>query len=160
MLRPVRPPVAPAAAALAAAALVAGCGSGPSDEQLVARTVNAFARASAAHDYATLCSRILAPSLVSQVTQIGLPCEKALQRGLGNVRDPRVTVGAVQVTGDRASAEVRSSAEGETPSQDTVELVRVGGRWRISSSTTTRSSPWRIAGSGWSPARPGSRRAR
>ena len=129
-----RPPVAPAAAALAAAALVAGgCGSGPSDEQLVARTVNAFARASAAHDYATLCSRILAPSLVSQVTQIGLPCRKALERGLGNVRDPRLSIGAITVDGNRASVEVHTSAANQKPSSDTLQLVRVRGAWRIAS---------------------------
>ena len=133
MLRPVRPPVAPAAAALAAAALVAGCGSGPSDEQLVARTVNAFARASAAHDYATLCSRILAPSLVSQVTQIGLPCPKALEKGLGDVRDPRLSIGAITVDGDRAHVEVRTSAAGQKPSSDTLQLVKVRGSWRIAS---------------------------
>ena len=35
--------------------------------------------------------------------------------------------------GDTATAEVRSSAEGQRPSEDTVELVRVDGRWRIAS---------------------------
>ena len=133
MLRPVRPPVAPAAAALAAAALAAGCGSGPTDEQRVARTVNAFARASAAHDYATLCARILAPSLVSQVTQIGLPCPKALERGLGKVRDPRLSIGAITVDGDRARVQVRTSATGQKPSSDTLQLVQVRGAWRIAS---------------------------
>jgi hypothetical protein len=133
MLRPVRPPVAPAAAALAAAALVAGCGSGPTDEQQVARTVSAFARASAAHDYAKLCSRILAPSLISQVTQIGLPCRQALARGLGGVRDPRLSIGAITVDGDRAHVQVRTSAAGQKPSSDTLQLVRVHGAWRIAS---------------------------
>jgi Putative lumazine-binding len=133
MLRPVRPPVAPAAAALAAAALVSGCGSGPTDEQQVARTVKAFAGASAAHDYATLCSRILAPSLISQVTQIGLPCEKALERGLGKVRDPRLSIGAITVDGSRAHVQVRTSAAGQKPSSDTLQLVKVGGSWRIAS---------------------------
>jgi hypothetical protein len=133
MLRPVRPPVAPAAAALAAAALAAGCGGGPTDEQQVARTVNAFARASAAHDYATLCSRILAPALVSQVTQIGLPCPKALEKGLGSVRDPRLSIGAITVSGDHASVQVRTSAAGQKPSSDTLRLVRVRGAWRIAS---------------------------
>jgi hypothetical protein len=133
MLRLVRPPVAPAAAALAAAALVAGCGSGPSDQDQVARTVNEFARASAGHDYATLCSRILAPSLISQVTQIGLPCEKALRRGLGNVRDARLSIGAITVDGDRARVQVRTSAAGQKPSSDTLQLAKVRGSWRIAS---------------------------
>jgi hypothetical protein len=133
MLRPVRRPVAPAAAALAAAALLAGCGSGPSDEQEVAATVRAFARAGAGHDYAALCERILAPALVRQVTSIGLPCRQALARGLGHVRDPELAIGAITVDGDRASAEVRTSAANQKPSEDTLQLMRVRGSWRIAS---------------------------
>jgi Putative lumazine-binding len=129
----VRPPVAPAVAALAAAMAVAGCGGGPTDEQQVARTVNAFARASAAHDYGTLCDRILAPELISQVTQIGLPCEKALKRGLGDVRDPTLSIGAITVDGDHATAQVRTSAAGQKPSSDTLQLVKVRGAWRVAS---------------------------
>ena len=49
------------------------------------------------------------------------------------MQDPRLTVGTVSVDGDRATAEVRSSAAGEAPSQDTLELVRVGDGWRIAS---------------------------
>lgn len=133
MLRPVRPPVAPAVAAVAVAALVAGCGGGPSDEQRVAATVRAFSHAAGARDYATLCSRILAPSLVSDVSSIGLPCEKALQRALGRVRDPQLSIGAITVTGDRAAVEVHTSAANEKPSTDTLQLVRVHGSWRIAS---------------------------
>jgi hypothetical protein len=119
---------------VALALLTAGCGStGPTDEQLVARTVGAFSRATAAKDYGSLCSRILAPSLIDKVTQIGLPCEQALKKGLGDVRDPRLTVGKITVSGDGASAEIRTSATGQAPSRDTLRLERVGGAWRISS---------------------------
>jgi Putative lumazine-binding len=128
----VRPPVAPVAA-LAAAALLAGCGSGPGDEQRVAATVRAFSRAAEARDYTTLCDRILAPALVSDVTSIGLPCPKALERGLGKVRDPRLSIGAITVAGDRASVEVHTSAANQKPSSDTLQLVRVHGSWRIAS---------------------------
>jgi hypothetical protein len=133
MLRPVRPPVASAAAALAAVVALSGCGGGPSDEQRVARTVQAFSRAAAARDYATLCDRILAPALVSQVTSIGLPCEKALARGLGGVRDPRLSIGAITVDGDRANVQVHTSAANQKPSSDTLQLVRVHDAWRIAS---------------------------
>jgi hypothetical protein len=121
------------AMALTAVAL-AGCGSsGPTDEQLVARTVTAFGQATARKDYAALCRRILAPSLVEKVTQIGLPCEKALAKGLGRVRSPRLAIGAITVDGDRATAQVRSSAANEAPSKDTLQLQRVGGSWRVAS---------------------------
>jgi hypothetical protein len=119
---------------VAVAAALAGCGQGgPSDQDLVARTVNAFGRATAAKDYATLCNQLLSPSLVQKVEQVGLPCERALRKALGGVRDPRLTIGRITVNGDRASAEIRTSASGQAPSSDTLELERVKGAWRIAS---------------------------
>jgi len=67
------------------------------------------------------------------VEQIGLPCETALEKGFEDVRGPRISVGAVTVDGDAATAQVRSSAEGQEPSEDTVRLVRVDDAWRIAS---------------------------
>ena len=129
MLRPVR------YLALALALLIlAGCGEqGPTPEEQVRATVTEFGRATAAKDYATLCERILAPSLVEEVESIGLPCARALRRGLGAVEDPRLTIGRVEVREDQATAEVRTSAAGEEPSQDTLRLVNLDGAWRISS---------------------------
>jgi hypothetical protein len=133
MLRAVRRSRIALAVPIAALAL-AGCGSGgPTDEQLVARAVTAFGRATAAKDYRVLCDRILAPSLIEQVTSIGLPCEKALERGLGGVQAPRLTLGAVTVDGDNATAEVRTAAANQAPSRDTLRLERVHGAWRVAS---------------------------
>ena len=111
-----------------------GCGGrrGPTEEQRVRDVLATFARATEQRDYAKLCSDVLAPKLLSGLQQIGLPCETALQRSLGSVRNPRLTVGAVAVKGDSASAEVRTSADGQEPSSDTVRLVKVEGAWRIS----------------------------
>ena len=129
MLRPVRY-LAPALALL----ILAGCGEqGPTPEEQVRATVTEFSRATAAKDYTALCDHILAPSLIEEVESIGLPCERALQRGLGEVEDPRLTIGRVEVRDDRASAEVRTSAAGEEPSQDTLRLVNLDGTWKISS---------------------------
>jgi hypothetical protein len=114
--------------------VLAGCGdAGPTPEEQVRTTVGDFGRATAAKDYGRLCDEILAPQLVDKVTQVGLPCETALRRGLGRVRDPHLTIGRVQVDGDRASAEIRTSAAGEQPSKDTLKLVNVNGTWKISS---------------------------
>jgi predicted small lipoprotein YifL len=129
MLRPVR-----YLAAVLALALLAGCGDpGPTPEEQVRSTVSEFGRATVAKDYRALCDDILAPALVEQVTSIGLPCEVALKQGLGAVRDPRLTIGRVQVDGKTASVEVRTSAAGEQPSQDTLKLLNVDGTWKISS---------------------------
>jgi hypothetical protein len=135
MLRPVAPRLP--AVALLAALVLAGCGdSGPTDEQQIRTTLDQFAQATAAQDYPALCQRILAPKLVDTLEQIGLPCEAALRRGFEGVKQPQISVGDVSVDGDSAKAQVRSSAEGQKPSQDTVELDRVNGQWRISSLTT------------------------
>ena len=131
MLRPValRPPLL-----LLALCVLVGCGdSGPSAEEQVRATLAEFGRATGAGDYGALCDRILAPKLVDTVEQIGLPCEQALAKGFEDVREPQISVGTVTVKDDTASAQVRSSAAGQPPSEDTVDLVRVGDSWRIQS---------------------------
>ena len=120
------------AAALCAA--VAGCGdSGPSDEEQVRATLDEFGRATSAKDYQALCDRVFAKQLTDKLTQVGLPCEVAMQQSFEDVQDPRLTIGKITVDEDTAKAEVRTSAKGQQPSQDTVTLRRVGDGWRISS---------------------------
>ena len=117
--------------------VLSGCGENePTDEEQVRTTLTAFSRATAAKDYQALCDKLLAPSLISDLKKIGLPCEIALQQGLGDVRQPRLIVGQVTVKGKTAVAEVRTTAEGEAPSKDTVELERTDAGWRIASLST------------------------
>ncbi len=130
MLRPVRRPIV---AVLAVSGVLSGCGDGPSDTQRVHDVVEAFGQASAAKDYQRLCDDLLAPKLVSEVESTGLPCELALKQGLGDVSSPKLTIGTIRVNGDAATADVQSSAEGEEPSRDTLQLVRVNDSWRIAS---------------------------
>jgi hypothetical protein len=122
-----------AAFALVAALLLAGCGGGPSDEEKVRQTLDDFGKATQSKDYQALCDRILAPKLIDKLKQVGLPCEVALQQSLGNVEDPRIVVGKITISDHLAKAQVRTSASGQKPSQDTVELVPVDDSWRISS---------------------------
>lgn len=118
--------------AVLAAVLIAGCGAGPSDEEKVRQTLDDFGKATSAKDYQALCDHILAPTLIEKLKQVGLPCEVALQQSLGDVKDPSITVGKITVTDKVAKAEVRTSASGQQPSQDTIELVPDGDTWRIS----------------------------
>ena len=123
-------------AAAVAAALLAGCGeSEPTAEEQVRQTLDEFGRATAAKDYQALCDRVFSPELVKKLSQVGLPCEIAMQRSFGDVQNPRLTIGKITVAPDesRAIAEVRTSATGQTPSQDRVELVPVKAGWRVSS---------------------------
>ena len=124
-----------AVAALAAAAALAGCGGGPSTQEQVRQTLDEFGRATAAKDYQALCDRVFAPELITKLTEVGLPCEVAMQRSFEDVENPRLTIGRITVAENEksAKAEVRSSATGQAPSRDTVTLVPVDDGWRVSS---------------------------
>ena len=121
---------------LAAAALMlalGGCGSGPSDTEQVRSVVLDFGRATAAKDYQRLCDDLLAPKLLDQIKQVGLPCEVALRKGLGDVKDPKLTLGRIAVHGDSATADIRTSARGQQPARVMLKLTKVGDRWKIAS---------------------------
>jgi hypothetical protein len=130
MLRPVRRPTA---ALLGLLVALSGCGGGPSDVDQVRVVVEGFGEATKAKDYQRLCDDLLSPKLVEEVERVGLPCEVALRQGLGEVRSPELTIGRIEVKGDNATADVRSSAAGEPPSRDVLELIRVADAWRIAS---------------------------
>lgn len=116
------------------AAIAAGCGGrAPSDEEQVRDKLAELARATEDKDYKTLCTRVLSSDVLEGITQIGLPCEVALRNALGDVEDPQLTVGKVTVNGDRATADVRTTAAGQQPSRDRVTLVKVAQGWRVSS---------------------------
>jgi hypothetical protein len=127
-------------AALAVACAVAGVGCG-SDSEKATKTseteargvVERFGTATARRDYQTICDELLADNLVKKVEDVGLPCEIAFEKGVGSVKNPRIEVRQVKVQGNRALVSVRSTARGETPSDDAVQLVREGDEWRIAS---------------------------
>jgi hypothetical protein len=110
--------------------LVAGCGGG-GEQQAVRDTLARLQQATARHDYATLCNRVFTARLVETLTQRGLPCERALSIGLGNVRQPRLEIQRVSVKGNQAQATVRSTATGELPATDLVQLVKQPDGWRV-----------------------------
>lgn len=120
------------AAAVVLAAVLAGCGeTTPTYEQQVVSTLTRFDRATAQRDYRTICDELLTPELLEDIRSVGLPCAVALREALEEVRDPSMSVGQVAITGPRATADVRTSATGQAPSSDVVQLVRVDGGWRI-----------------------------
>jgi hypothetical protein len=111
--------------------LAGGAACGETDEDQVRATLQRFEQATAEKDYRTLCSDVLARELVQRLNKVGLPCELALQKGLGGVFQPGLNVEKVRVSGDTAFARVIASAIGENPSRETIKLTREDGDWRV-----------------------------
>lgn len=116
----------------AVALLAAGCGK-RSPEAEVRSTVEAFAAATAERDYQALCDTYFATSLVSGLERAGLPCEAAIRPAISATRDPTLEIRSIEVDGDRAKVAVHTTAAGQSPSDDTLALIREKGRWRIAS---------------------------
>ncbi len=116
-----------------ALALGACGGGGRSDDQKVRDSLAHFEQAAKDGDFKELCNDVLSPRLTKLMAEHGLPCQVALQRGLGGVLQPSIDVEKVKVKGDVALALVTTTAVGEKPSQDTIRLVRDGDGWRVDS---------------------------
>lgn len=123
-------------------ALLPGCGGGGTDPQAEVRAVvQRFGQATAKKDYQQICDRLVARTLSDQVEEVGLPCELAFKRGLDAVRDPRLTIKAVRVRAAHAFADVHSTAANQQASDDTLELTRERGGWRIASLDSKAAGP-------------------
>ena len=125
--------------ATVALAVLAGCGSSPEDQ--VRSTLSGFADATAKRDYQSLCDDYFSPALVDQVEQAGLPCEAAIRPEISATKKPKLEVRSVDVNGDRALAKVHTSAANQPPSDDTIQLLKVKGKWRIASLAETGPQP-------------------
>ena len=127
-------PISAPAAAIALTVSLAACGGKPaSDASQVRDLLNKLAKATVARDYRALCDDVLARSLVEEVEKAGVPCPDALRAGLGGVRNPRLKIVRVKVTGKRAVATVHTTATGQKASDDRVSLVKGDDGWRVAS---------------------------
>jgi hypothetical protein len=131
-LAAVRRPAIAVAAVLSLA--LAGCGgdSGTTPEDAVRDVVTKFGTASARKDYQTICDRLIARSLSDNVEEFGLPCELAFKQGLDAVQGAKLVIRRLTVKGDHAQVVVHTTAANQPPSDDTLQLTRIGGQWRIS----------------------------
>ena len=116
--------------------VLAGCGSSaakPFPPDLEARAVaERYGYAVKSQAWGTICREYLAPRLRANVEQLGVPCEQALARALGDVRAPTLEVVSSRVSGAVALVRVRTGAEGQKESIDVLEVVRQrDGSWRI-----------------------------
>ena len=118
-------------ALVASAILASGCGTSESDQ--VRAKVEQFLRAAQRKDYKTLCSQVLAPSLLSRFVSVNLPCEEGLRIALAGVENPTLAIGRISVNGSHASAITLTGASGQQSSLDAIQLVKTASGWRVQS---------------------------
>jgi hypothetical protein len=121
---------------LGSALALAGCGASAREE--VQAKVEQFAHATAAGDYHTLCTQVLAPDLVAHLTAAGLSCDRAMKIFVQSVQNPTVSVSKVTVNGARASAIVLATATGQSASLESIQLIRTKHGWRLDSLAAPR----------------------
>lgn len=126
--------------AVAAAVALAGCDRGGSDEdpeaiagapRQVADAVTRLDAATRRGEYAQICDELFTRSARRRAG--GPDCAELLRSATEDVRRPRVRLLSISVKGDRAQARVRTRAAGERSVDETIELVRERGRYRIAS---------------------------
>ncbi|MGI8507257.1 MAG: hypothetical protein ACR2MK_10750, partial [Solirubrobacteraceae bacterium] len=116
---------------LVSAYALVGCGASPRDE--VQAKVEQFAHATAARDSATLCQEVLAPDLVTHLTDAGLSCQQAMRIFVDSVSKPTLTVSRITVKGASASVVVLTAASGQPTSLESIQLIDTKHGWRLDS---------------------------
>ena len=116
--------------ALALLALLASA-CGRSEERDVRAALEGLDDAIAKRDYQRLCDDVFSEKLIEEVER-SVPCEIALKNSeIATIKQPKLEIKRIKIDGKSASADVRTSAQGQKPSDDTVKLVKEGGDWRI-----------------------------
>jgi hypothetical protein len=114
-----------------AACLLGGCGT--SDRDLVRAKVDQFLKATASKDYATLCHQVLGPALLAHLSAGGIKCEQAMQIALSGLQSPSLSIGRIDIKGDKASVITLTAAVHQQASIDAIELTKTGSGWRVQS---------------------------
>lgn len=98
----------------------------------VRRTLERYAAAVRAGDARTICTELLAPSVLATVEAAGGDCERDLiaDRIAEGGRGYRIVVRSVRVVGDRATA-ATEVVETDGPRAGVQRLERSGGDWRL-----------------------------
>jgi hypothetical protein len=126
---------------------LAGCGAdtedgdtGPDATTQVRATVAKFGVATRTHDWQAICDDLLAEALVAKIEDVGLPCETAIEKGLGEVKDPTLQITDVSLAGGRALVSIHTTAAGQPASDDALQLVKENGEWRIAALAAPKGS--------------------
>ena len=131
-----------AVAVLAAAAIVGsvlgavvsgifgGGGSQPSGspKQAIA-VVEAYSTALGNHDWATICNKLYSAAARNGAGASG--CPQALAGAASDVRQPRLKILSVHVSGPQATVAVQAAVNGGPPLTNSIQLVRESGQYKI-----------------------------
>jgi hypothetical protein len=116
---------------------IAACGTAATstssfkgEQQKVAQAVANLQSDATALEAKKICNEDLAAANVAQLNASG-GCKHAIESQLKQIDSFEVTIESVQVSGDKATASVKSVYSGKKAIQ-TMTLVKEGGKWRIS----------------------------
>ena len=119
--------------------LLAGCGAStqpssaeefPGEERAVAQKVEDLQEAGERRQPETICSEILARSLVQRLEAAGTDCTQEMQKAIEDADDYALDVTDVTISGSTATVEVRRGEDGPS---ETMEFRQEGGQWRATS---------------------------
>lgn len=96
----------------------------------VADVITRLERATQGRQFGVLCDQLFTPSARKRAG--GKDCVALLRETAKDVRRARIRLLDVRINGNRATARVRTRAEGQTAVEETINLVRDRGRYRIS----------------------------
>ena len=123
---------------LLALGVLAGCSGGDSEgdpppaegaPRQVAEAIDRLERATRRRDFAEICDELLSKEARERAG--GGDCTRLLRSTAGDVRSPDITVLSIRIEGDRADVRVRTTADGQAPVDETIQLVREGDGYRI-----------------------------
>jgi hypothetical protein len=124
-----------------AAAGLAGCFSGDdepgaADEATnqVAVVVTRLELLTRRRDFKAICDTLFTADAKRRAG--GRDCARLLAATGRDVKAPRIQLLSVTLDGEKARARVRTSAQGQAPVEDEIELVRERGGYRISALTS------------------------
>ena len=126
------------AGVLLAAVALTGCLPGSDEDpkpikgapKEVADVITRLERATQRRQFGVLCDQLFTPSARKRAG--GKECVTLLRETAKDVRRARIRLLDVRINGNRATARVRTTAEGQTAVEETINLVRDRGRYRIS----------------------------
>lgn len=130
--------VKPGLCGLLALTVLAGCSSGDSESdpppaegapRQVAEAIDGLERATRRRAFAVICDELLSKEARERAG--GGDCIRLLRSTAGDVRSPEIRVLSIRIEGERADVRVRSTAEGQAPVDETIQLVREGDGYRI-----------------------------